>query len=792
MAGLFQRCFIVRNKNLDTQFYRLAFLSLLNLTNEAYNFQISLGDNETALPDDGSIHNFIISSSHLESSVWKRIMLNPITLLLGTSLFIPHGHCYLWKPELVGLHILSDALIAFAYYSIPLTLFYFVHRRRDLPFTWIFLLFSAFIIACGTTHLMEIWTLWHPTYWLSGAIKLLTAFVSVATAVLLVPIVPKALALPNPAQLEVANQALSQLAALVECSGDAIIGKSLAGIITSWNAGAEKLFGYMAEEAVGQSIAILIPPDYADELTQILEQIKRGEAIERYKTVRVRKDGQRIDIAATISPVKDATGRVIGAAKIARNISDLQQIEASLKQSEARYRAIIEDQTELIVRFQPNGILTFVNDAYCRYFGMKWEELVGHRYEPVVFAEDLEKVAQQVQLMTLENPTVTIENRVVVGGEVRWTQWANRAFFDEQGNLCEFQAVGRDIHKLKQAEEALEQSNRHFRAIFNTMFQFIGLLAPEGILLEANQTALDFGGLTREEVINQPFWEARWWSISSETQAQLKAAIAQAATGQFIRYEVDVSGTGDTVATIDFSLKPIHDETGKVVLLIPEGRDISEQKRTAEQVKASLKEKEVLLKEIHHRVKNNLGVVDGLLQMQARRSQNSEVIEALTESQNRIASIALVHEKLYDSNNLANIDFVQYISDLTAHLFDSYNTHLNQVKLTTQVNAILLDIDTAIPCGLIINELVSNALKYAFPNTRMGEIHVTFQQNQDQTLTLTVADNGIGLPEDFTLKQTKTLGINLVKGLVRQIRGTLEIKNKPGTTAIITFSGGKS
>lgn len=119
--------------------------------------------------------------------------------------FVPHGHCYLWKPELVGLHLVSDSLIALAYYSIPLTLLYFVRQRQDLPFNWIFLLFGAFIVACGTTHLMGIWTLWHPDYWLSGTIKLITAVVSVYTAILLVPLVPQALALPSPAQLEAAN-----------------------------------------------------------------------------------------------------------------------------------------------------------------------------------------------------------------------------------------------------------------------------------------------------------------------------------------------------------------------------------------------------------------------------------------------------------------------------------------------------------------------------------------------------------------------------------------------------------
>lgn len=125
-----------------------------------------------------------------------------------TGPFIPHGHCYLWKPSLVWLHLVSDSLIAFAYYSIPLTLFYFVRKRQDLPFSWIFLLFATFIVSCGTTHILEIWTLWYPTYWLSGGVKAITAIVSLLTAYMLVPLVPQALALPSPTQLEQANQAL--------------------------------------------------------------------------------------------------------------------------------------------------------------------------------------------------------------------------------------------------------------------------------------------------------------------------------------------------------------------------------------------------------------------------------------------------------------------------------------------------------------------------------------------------------------------------------------------------------
>lgn len=264
------------------------------------------------------------------------------------------------------------------------------------------------------------------------------------------------------------------------------------------------------------------------------------------------------------------------------DIGARKQAEFALQQSEARYRAIVQDQTELILRSLPDTTIVFVNDAFCRYFKRDRTEMLGQSYQPLIHKADRENVVQQVQALNRGDPTFTTENRVIVGNEVRWTQWTNRALFDEEGNFTELQSVGRDISELKQAEAALKLSNRNFRALFDTMFQFIGLLTPTGILLEANEAALVFGGLNREDVINRPFWDAPWWSLSTVTQTQLKAAIAQAASGQFIRYEVDVVGAEQQVITIDFSLKPVRDETGKVVLLIPEGRDITALKQTTQ------------------------------------------------------------------------------------------------------------------------------------------------------------------------------------------------------------------
>jgi PAS domain S-box-containing protein len=229
-----------------------------------------------------------------------------------------------------------------------------------------------------------------------------------------------------------------------------------------------------------------------------------------------------------------------------------------------------------------------------------------------------------------------------------------------------------------------------------------------------------------------------------------------------------------------------HHEYGKVFVAIQQ--DITQQKQADDKIRASLQEKEVLLQEIHHRVKNNLGIVSGLLQMQCRRTQDAQATAILRDSQNRIASIALVHEKLYRSEELADIDFAQYIPDLTTHLFDSYNISSNRVRLNIQVENASLNIEKAIPCGLIINELVSNALKYAFPDKQVGEIQVKFYQESGVNLILIIRDNGVGLSAEFDRTKTKTLGLTLVQGLVKQLRGNLDINSQQGTEFKITFN----
>jgi two-component sensor histidine kinase len=215
--------------------------------------------------------------------------------------------------------------------------------------------------------------------------------------------------------------------------------------------------------------------------------------------------------------------------------------------------------------------------------------------------------------------------------------------------------------------------------------------------------------------------------------------------------------------------------------------DITERKRAEEQLKTSLKEKEVLLKEIHHRVKNNLQIISSLLKLQSEYIQDEQMLRMFRESQNRVKSMALIHEKLYQSKDLVKLDLVEYIRNLAAYLFRSYGVDSYAISLQIEVDNVSLGIDTAIPCGLIINELVSNSLKHAFPASREGEIRIAFRSGRDNQFTLIVSDNGAGLPRDLDFLKTESLGLQLVNMLVHQLEGAIELDRSGGTAFKITF-----
>ncbi|RCJ23957.1 hypothetical protein A6S26_20415 [Nostoc sp. ATCC 43529] len=635
--------------------------------------------------------------------------------------FIPHGHCYLWKPGLVWLHLLSDVLTGLAYYSIPVMLIYFVRKRRDVPFDWMFLMFSTFIVACGTTHLMDVWTLWYPTYWVSGLIKAITAFVSVVTALELVPLIPQALALPSPAQLEAAN------------------------------------------------------------------------------------------------------------CQLAKEIAERKRTEEILRESEQRW--------QLALRGNNDGIWDWNLKTNEVFFSTRWKEMLGYQDHEIsnhldemltrVHPNDLHWVTQAVQdHFAKKTPFYITEHRVLCkDGSYKWILNRGQGLWDENGNVVRMAGSHTDITERKQAEEALSsllnqlesivdertaeltrinqslqaeiterqrieaalrESEQRFRSAFHQAAVGIAHVGINGRWLLVNQRLCDIIGYTLEELQLLSFQDI---THPDDLEADLKYVDDILADRiQTYSMEKRFFCKDNSIVWVNLTVALMRESNGEPKYFISVIEDISDRKHSQEQIKASLLEKEVLLKEIYHRVKNNLQVISSLLNLQSAYIQDQHDLAIFRQSQQRIASIALIHEKLYQSQDLARINFREYTRDLVVTLLTAYEVSEDAIAININIDEdVLLGLDTAIPCSLIIHELVSNSLKYAFPAGRTGSISIELHQSYDNNFILEVSDDGVGLPSSFDFKQISSLGLQLVDALTYQLGGTINIKGENGVKCQLKF-----
>lgn len=355
---------------------------------------------------------------------------------------------------------------------------------------------------------------------------------------------------------------------------------------------------------------------------------------------------------------------------------------------------------------------------------------------------------------------------------------------DDNGRVVSASSIARDITDDKKMELKIQESEEKFREVFNNANDAIFLHTIQsdgktGKFTEVNDVACQRLGYCREELL-----EIGPEDIESDQDHQISGfmkIIQSEGTATFESIQVTKDGSQIPVE-INSHIFNLRGE--KMILSI--ARDITRRKENEAQLHRSLEEKELLLKEIHHRVKNNLNVISSLLNLQSKYIKDKAALEVFRESQRRARSMALIHKMLYQSTDLKCINFGDYIQTLTTELFRTYVTRDN-IHLNMDVGDILLDINTAVPLGLIVNELVSNSLKHAFPNDLAGEVNVEFYREGEQYHFI-VSDTGVGFPEDLDFEKTNSLGMRLVNTLVDQIGGTMELKQDNGTCFKIKFS----
>ncbi len=347
-----------------------------------------------------------------------------------------------------------------------------------------------------------------------------------------------------------------------------------------------------------------------------------------------------------------------------------------------------------------------------------------------------------------------------------------------------------DITEHIRTQEALQENEQLFRGIVEGIRDVIFVVDHNDYkILYVNPAYEETWGRRSKTLYERP---TSWIdAIVPEHRDRVNASLEdQQRTGEF-NENFQIIRPNLSVRWIHDRVFPIRNARGEVFRLVGIAEDITEQMQAEQQTLASLQEKEVLLKEISHRVKNNLQLVSSLLRYQSGTIKDKQAQLVFRESQDRIRSIALIHEKLYQSGDLGRIDFADYIRSLTSSLLLSYGASSEAIQLKIHAEHVFLEVDTAIPCALIINELVSNSLQHAFPDGRQGEIRIELRSEEDQYV-LIVSDNGVGLPEDFDLQTTETLGIELVHTLVDQLEATIEGTSAGGAGTPVPGTGASS
>ena len=347
-----------------------------------------------------------------------------------------------------------------------------------------------------------------------------------------------------------------------------------------------------------------------------------------------------------------------------------------------------------------------------------------------------------------------------------------------------------NLRHLAESERNLLVSREQIRLILESSAEgiygidrqgCITFINPAGVALLGYGSSLELLNKNADELIHHRQADA---SPFHENQCRILATLTEGST---FRCDNDCFRKKDgTAFPVAYCSSPLV-RNGAIDGAVISFEDISERMEMLNRITGSLREKETLLKEIHHRVKNNLQIVASLLNMQTRYIKDEKVLDAIKESQNRVRAMALVHERLYQSSNLSRIDIGDYARFLMTNLFRFYGAGTRTLAYSVDMNDVVVDINTAIPLGLIFNELISNSLKYAFPDDRPGTLVIEGRRQPDGSRTIRIRDNGIGMPEGFDWKNASSLGLRLVVSLIEQVQGRIDLKPGEGTTWEITI-----
>ncbi|ACK72926.1 signal transduction histidine kinase [Gloeothece citriformis PCC 7424] len=576
-----------------------------------------------------------------------------------------------------------------------------------------------------------------------------------------------------------------------------------------------EITGLSRQDAMGMGWLIRVHSDDRERITRQWYRSTQTHIPFRSEYRFQHKDGTLIWVLGEAVEERSPNGELIGYIGTITDISDRIQAEEALAKSEATNRALLQALPDMLLRHSRQGTyVDIISSGELKPF-ISPKELIGKHPEDIL-PPQVAKIANKALEEALRtNELQTYEYQLQIEDH-EWRDYEARVVSTGNGEIL---SIVRDISERKRSETerqiaeaalqqlntqlearveqrtlALRESEERFRKIFEESPIGMALVGLDYHFLKVNTVLCQMLGYTELELLQLKFDEITHpedRQMSSQLALELFQGITSSA--QIEKRYIKKNGA---IVWVNITTCLIHQSDGNPLYALSLIEDISEKKKAEEErkraeveLKTSLQQKELLLKEVHHRVKNNLQVISSLFSLQSQYIEDSNILSILEDSQNRISSMALIHEKLYQSENLAKIDFKDYIQTLVKYLLTSYNINPQLIHLDLNIEDISLDLDQAIACGLLLNELVSNSLKHAFPTPweKPGKISINFTIVKKQLFSLKIEDNGIGLPEGLNVKTTPSLGLRLVRALTRQLKGTLEMYNNNGAVFQLIF-----
>jgi PAS domain S-box-containing protein len=549
------------------------------------------------------------------------------------------------------------------------------------------------------------------------------------------------------------------------------------GVIVLVNAQTEKLFGYPRDELLGKAVELLVPEKFRPNHPSLRNAYFNDPKVRPMGAGRDllgrRKDGSEFPVEISLSPLRTTGGMLVSSA--IRDTTDR-------KRAEEQFKGLMESAPDAMVIMDQSGKIVLVNAQTEVLFGHKREELLGKEVE-ILVPQRFRARHPEMRTAFFEEPRV----RGMGKGRELFALRKDGTEFPVEISLSPLEtdrgrlvsSAIRDITDRKRAEEK-------FKGLLEAAPDAIVIINREGTIVLINTQTERLFGYRREEVLGKP--------VEILVPERYRPRHPEQRGSFFSAPKVRPMGAGRDLLgrrkdgsefPVEISLSPLETEEG--VLVSSAIRDISERKLAEDRIKSSLREKEVLLKEIHHRVKNNLQITSSLISLQASAIKDPRIRELFLESENRIKTMALVHEKLYQSSNLSEINIEEYLGNLIPNMMRSYGVRSEKIALRLDIDRVALGIDTAIPFGLIINELVSNCVKHAFPTDHRGEVLVSVHRVEGHYI-LIVADNGVGFPKHVDVKGSGSLGLQIVNTLAQQLGASLEMISGGGTHFRLKFN----